>query len=75
MISWIVTIALALAVARIVWVEVKCGRKFKVNLASTNEQIEAIKRSATETYRAKFGKDPTGTFPTVDMPNVAGMKK
>ena len=75
MISWIVTGVLALAVLRIVWVEVKCGRKFKVNLATTNEQIESIKRNATETYRTKFGKDPTGTFPTVDMPNVASMKK
>lgn len=75
MISWIVTGILALAVLRIVWVEVKCGRKFKGNLASTNEQIESIKRNVTETYRAKYGKDPTGAFPTVDMQNVAGIKK
>jgi cytochrome b len=67
MISWIITIALALLVARIVWTEVKCGRKFKTNLASTNEQIESIKKHATTTYRAKFGRDPTGAFETVDM--------
>ncbi len=68
MISWIITGILALAVVRIVWVEVKCGRKFKGNLNSTNEQIESIKKSVTETYRAKYGRDPTGTFETVDMP-------
>ena len=67
MISWVITGLLALAVIRIVWVEVKCGRKFKGALASTNEQIESIKRNATEAYRAKFGRDPTGTFETVDM--------
>lgn len=75
MISWVVTLALAVVVARIVWVEVKCGRKFKDSLATTNEQIESIKRNATETYRAKFGRDPTGTYPTIDMPNIAGVKK
>jgi hypothetical protein len=75
MISWVITGILALMVARIVWIEVRHGRKVKSDLTSTNEQIESIKRNVTETYRAKFGKDPTGTFPTVDMPNIAGAKK
>ena len=76
MISWVITGILALAVLRIVWVEVKCGRKFKGNLASTNEQIESIKRSVTETYRAKFGRDPTGAFPLTDVeaPRAAAKK-
>lgn len=71
MISWIATITLALVVARIVWVEVKCGRKSKTALASTNEQIESIKRNVTEKYREKYGKDPTAQFPLVDAPKVS----
>lgn len=70
-ISWATTVVLALLIVRIVWIEVKCGRKSKDTLASTNEQIETIKRSATERYRAKFGKDPTGAFETVDVPKTA----
>jgi hypothetical protein len=73
-ISWIITGILALAIIRIVWVEVKCGRRFKGTLANTNEQIEEIKRSATANYRAKFGRDPTGTFEIVDMPQAASKK-
>lgn len=71
MISWIATIALALVVARIVWIEIKCGRKSKTALASTNEQIESIKRNVTEKYRAKYGKDPTAQFPLADAPKTA----
>ena len=74
MISWIITGVLALAVARIIWVEVKCGRRFKGALATTNEQIETIKRSATANYRAKFGRDPTGTFEVVEIPQAASKK-
>ena len=70
MTSWFVTVALALIVARIIWVEVKCGRKTKSALATTNAQIESIKRSATEKYRAKFGKDPTAPYPLVDAPKA-----
>lgn len=71
MISWLVTISLAIVVVRIVWIEVKCGRKTKTALASTNEQIEAIKQSAVQTYRAKFGKDPTAPYPITDLPKTA----
>lgn len=74
MISWIITIVLALLIVRIVWVEVKCGRKFKGALATTNAQIESIKQSATANYRAKFGRDPTGTFEIVDLPQAASKK-
>lgn len=74
MISWFATIVLALVVARIVWVEVKCGRKTKTALASTNEQIERIKHNATVRYRAKYGRDPTEQFPVVDLPTTATKK-
>jgi hypothetical protein len=73
-ISWIITGVLALLVARIIWVEVKCGRKFKGALATTNAQIEEIKQSATANYRAKFGRDPTDTFKIVDMPQTVSKK-
>jgi len=74
MISWAFTAILALLIFRIVWVEVKCGRRFKGALANTNEQIEEIKRSATANYRAKFGRDPTDTFKIGDMPQAASKK-
>lgn len=74
MISWIITGILALVIARVIWVEVKCGRRFKGALATTNAQIEAIKQSATANYRAKFGRDPTGTFEIVDLPQTASKK-
>ncbi len=74
MIGWIATIVLALIIARIMWVERKCGRKTKDALVSTNEQIEDIKRSVTARYREKFGRDPTGTFTTVEMPKAASKK-
>jgi hypothetical protein len=73
-ISWSATITLALIIARIMWVEIKCGRKNKSALSSTSEQINSIKQSATERYRAKFGRDPTGTFEQVDLPQVASKK-
>lgn len=75
MIGWIATAVLALIITRIVWMEVAYGRKFKGSLASTNQQIESIKQHATERYRAKFGRDPTDTFRTVEpQPTVAAKK-
>ena len=74
MISWIATVALALIVIRIVWVEVKFGRRSNTALASTNEQIESIKRNVTEKYREKYGKDPTSQFPLVDVPKTAAKR-
>lgn len=74
MISWIITGVLALAIVRIIWVEVKCGRRFKGALATTNAQIEEIKLSATANYRAKFGRDPTDTFEIVDLSRTASKK-
>ena len=71
MISWASTLILAIVITGIVWIEVRYGRKAKSTLASTNEQIESIKRNATERYRAKFGRDPTGTFET---PKIAEKK-
>lgn len=75
MISWVITGILALVVARIVWIEVKCGRKFKGTLVSTNEQIESIKQHVTETYRAKYGREPTGPYETVDISKTASAEK
>lgn len=65
MIAWVVTGILALLVMRIVWIEVKCGRRTHDALSKTDAEINIIKQSATESYRAKFGKDPTGVFHTV----------
>ncbi len=74
MMAWIVTGVLALIVVRIVWLEILGGRRRSEKLARTNEEIATITRNATESYRAKFGKDPTGTFNVVEMPKVASKK-
>lgn len=74
-ISWGITLVLGLAIARIVWIEIKCGRRHKSVLSSTNEQINSIKMSVTERYREKFGRDPTGSFETVDMAKAASNKR
>lgn len=65
---WIVTAVLALIVARIVWLEVVCGRKSKEFLARTNEEIATITENAKRSYRAKFGRDPTSPFIRVEGP-------
>lgn len=74
MIVWLSTIVLAAVVVHIVWLEVICGRRSKVALAATNEQIDSIMRSATARYQVKYGRDPTGVFPIVDEPKAAGKR-
>lgn len=64
--SWIITGVLVLFLARIVYLEVICGRKSKEFLRNANEQIHDLRRRATESYRAKFGRDPTAPFIKLD---------
>jgi hypothetical protein len=58
MIGWIMTGVLLLVVARIVWAEVKCGRKSHDFLSKINQDITTLHSQATTTYRSKFGRDP-----------------
>jgi hypothetical protein len=66
MTSWIITAVLALAIAWIIYTEMKCGRRSKSMLAKTNEDINTLRRNATVAYRARYGRDPTAPFALVD---------
>lgn len=66
MTPWIITIVLAVLIGWIIFVEVKYGRRSKEFLAKTNEEINALGRTATMAYRAKFGRDPTVPFIRID---------
>lgn len=68
--SWLITIVLTLFIGRIIYVEVLCGRRSKAFLKKTTEEIQKIHAQATASYRAKFGRDPTGTFPLIDEQEV-----
>lgn len=58
MLVWTMTAVLALVVAYIVRLEIKCGRRNDERLARTSAEIATIAHKATLTYRAKFGEDP-----------------
>jgi|JI10StandDraft_1071094.scaffolds.fasta_scaffold61846_3 hypothetical protein len=62
--SWIVTGLIIVLVARLIWVEVRQGRRIEHRLSKTNAEIDSVKHSALATYQARFGKDPTGVFAT-----------
>jgi hypothetical protein len=76
--SWIATGVLALIVALIVGVEMRCGRRNKIFHARLDPEVDALKNSVVMKYRERFGKDPTAEFPLMDMSNgrhAAGSKK
>jgi hypothetical protein len=66
MTSWLITALLAVIIAWIIYTEVRCGRRSKAFLAKANEEINALGRSATIAYRAKYGRDPTAPFIRID---------
>lgn len=73
MITWIMTTLVVLVAAYIMWLEARHTRRTNDDLAKTTEQIEAVKQSATRTYRIKYGKDPTGCHSAID--EVASAKR
>ena len=70
---WISTIVLVAVLAAIVRAEVRSGRRSRAKLAKTDEQINDLARVAFKRHREMFGKDATGTFPLVNVPD--GPKK
>lgn len=58
MIGWIMTGVLLLFVVRIVWAEIKCGRKHHDFLSKIDEEITALNSQVTTTYRSRLGRDP-----------------
>jgi hypothetical protein len=51
--------------------ELRSGRRSKVKLAKTDQQIDDLARTTFERHREIFGRDATGTFPLAGTPNVA----
>lgn len=68
---WISTIVLVLVLAAFVRAELRSGRRSKITLAKTDQQINDLARTTFERHREMFGKDATGTFPLVGAPDVA----
>lgn len=69
MLEWIMTAVLAMLIGAIVRTEMRCGRKNKEFLAHINEDINALHKQATTSYRARFGRDPTAPFVRLDDDN------
>jgi hypothetical protein len=68
---WISTVVLVIVLAVIVRAELRSGRRSKIKLAKTNQQIDDLARTAFEQHREVFGRDATGTFPLVGTPDIA----
>lgn len=74
MLAILVSVALTFLVGRIVILEVRCGRRSSALLAQTNQQIASLTKRAVDTYRDKYGKDPTGPYPVIDLGKTASKK-
>jgi len=74
MIIWVTTGLFVLIFARIIFLERKYGRRINTRLEQTNEITLSLIQNGMERYRAKFGKDPTGPYQTVDLPKTASKK-
>ncbi len=68
---WISTLVLIVVLAAIVRAELRSGRRSKIKLAKTNQQIDDLARTTFEQHREMFGRDATGTFPLVGAPDAA----
>lgn len=63
---WISTLVLIVVLAMIVRAELRSGRRSKIKLARTSQQIDDLAKVTFDRHREIFGKDATGTFPLVD---------
>jgi hypothetical protein len=68
---WISTVVLVVVLAAIVRAELRNGRRSKIKLARTDQQIDDLARTTFERHREMFGRDATGTFPLVGAPDIA----
>lgn len=67
---WISTLVLIVVLAMIVRAELRSGRRSRIKLARTSQQIDDLAKVTFDRHREMFGKDATGTFPLTD-PGVA----
>lgn len=67
---WVSTLVLVVVLAAIVRAELRSGRRSKIKLEKTSQQINDLAKVTFDRHREMFGKDATGTFPLID-PSVA----
>ncbi len=67
---WISTLVLVVVLVMIVQAELRSGRRSKIKLARTSQQIDDLAKVTFDRHREMFGKDATGTFPLVDPSTV-----
>jgi len=63
---WISTLVLVVVLTAIMRAELRSGRRSKIKLAKTTQQIDDLAKLTFDRHREMFGKDATGTFPLVD---------
>jgi len=63
---WISTLVLVVVLAAFVRAELRSGRRSKIKLAKTTQQIDDLAKVTFDRHREMFGKDATGTFPLID---------
>lgn len=68
---WISTVVLVVVLAAIMRAELRNGRRSKIKLARTDQQIDDLARTTFERHREMFGRDATGTFPLGGTPDIA----
>lgn len=66
MIVWISTGILVVIILWIVKSQWQFGRRSDDFFAHTGAEIDQLRERAIDKYRAKFGKDPTGSFTLVE---------
>lgn len=69
---WFSTVILVVVLATIVRAELRSGRRSKIKLAKTTQQIDDLAKMTFERHREIFGRDATGTFPLI---NSGAVKK
>lgn len=63
---WISTLVLIVVLVLIVRAELRSGRRSRIKLARTSQQIDDLAKVTFDRHREMFGKDATGTFPLAD---------
>jgi hypothetical protein len=58
MIGWVMTGVLLLIVMRIVWAEIKCGRKSHAFLSKIDQDITNLNNRVTTTYKSRLSRNP-----------------
>lgn len=63
---WISTLVLVVVLVAIMRAELRSGRRGKIKLAKTTQQIDDLAKVTFDRHREMFGKDATGAYPLMD---------